>query len=260
MDRPLAKMNEHATTQYNIDKEAETAKAAASLRKLSKGKIDAHQDGERAQLMMGEHIMEHEDDGSEAGLCRSAQATPASSRSQPTRAEIFKTRESTASHITSASTCNQGKSRMGVRDIITRARIAGRFMIKGEGEYHPGPWQLPVTGGWLPAGVGENANWWQMGYNPSFSPESAMVEACVSAYSQTVAMCPGDHWRMNDKGGRDRIGMSSISRVLRKPNSYQSISDFLLNATRQLYTDGSTTTGNCVMIAYEIGSYALFNA
>jgi HK97 family phage portal protein len=149
---------------------------------------------------------------------------------------------------------------MGVRDIITRARIAGRFMIKGEGEYHPGPWQLPVTGGWLPAGVGENANWWQMGYNPSFSPESAMVEACVSAYSQTVAMCPGDHWRMNDKGGRDRVEMSAISRVLRKPNSYQSISDFLLNATRQLYTDGNAYALALRNDRYEISELHLFNA
>ena len=125
---------------------------------------------------------------------------------------------------------------MGVRDNLSRAV---KILFKGEGEYHPGPWQLPVTGGWLSASVGQNANWWQMGYNPTYAPESAMVEACVSAYSQTVAMCPGDHWRLNDKGGRDRVAMSSVSRILRHPNSYQSISDFLLNATRQLYIDGN---------------------
>jgi hypothetical protein len=26
-----------------------------------------------------------------------------------------------------------------------------------------------------------------------------MVEACVSAYAQTVAMCPGNHWVLNDE-------------------------------------------------------------
>ena len=66
-----------------------------------------------------------------------------------------------------------------------------------------------------------------------------MVEACVSAYAQTVAMLPGEHWRLNDKGGRERVKTSSLSRLLRHPNDYQSISDFMLNATRSLYLEGN---------------------
>jgi HK97 family phage portal protein len=128
---------------------------------------------------------------------------------------------------------------MSTRSLL--ARIANQFMQRGEGEYHPGPWFLPITGGWLPAGVGESLNWWQRGFDPvGFSSRSAMVEACVSAYAQTVAMCPGDHWRLNDKGGRDRIKTSALARILRHPNDYQSISDFLLNATRSLYLEGNT--------------------
>lgn len=65
-----------------------------------------------------------------------------------------------------------------------------------------------------------------------------MVEACVSAYAQTIAMCPGDHWRATDSGGRERVTTSGLSRVLRRPNDYQSISDFLLNLTRRLYENG----------------------
>jgi HK97 family phage portal protein len=61
----------------------------------------------------------------------------------------------------------------------------------------------------------------------------------VSAYAQTVAMCPGDHWRMNEKNGRDRITTSALSRIIRHPNTYQSISDFLLNAVRWLYLQGN---------------------
>jgi HK97 family phage portal protein len=121
------------------------------------------------------------------------------------------------------------------------SRIA-RFVTRSpaEGEYRPGPYQLPITGGWLPANIGQYTNWWQMGYTPIAPTEqSVMVEACVSAYAQTVAMCPGDHWRLNSKGGRDRVKNSALARVLRYPNDYETISDFLLNAVRHLYLYGN---------------------
>ena len=128
---------------------------------------------------------------------------------------------------------------MKARELIRRI-VAPLVVRATEGEYRPGPWHLPVTGGWLPAGVGEAWNWWQLGYNPvGGSNRSAMVEACVSAYAQTIAMCPGDHWRLNAKNGRDRVKTSALSRILRYPNTYQSISDFLLNLTRNLYFDGN---------------------
>ena len=124
---------------------------------------------------------------------------------------------------------------MTVRGFLNR--VAGRIIGKAEGDYRPGPYYLPVTGGWLPDGVPDN--WWQLGYTPVSGAASAMVEACVSAYSQTVAMCPGDHWITNDNGGRERVETSALSRLLRHPNDYQSISDFLLNATRALYMSGN---------------------
>ena len=106
-----------------------------------------------------------------------------------------------------------------------------------EGQYRPGPYFLST--GWLPAGSGWN--YWQTGLPRGGLPygaRSAMVEACVSAYSQTVAMCPGDHWRRLPNGGRERVVNSALTRILRQPNDYQSISDFLLNLTRQLYEQG----------------------
>ena len=125
---------------------------------------------------------------------------------------------------------------MGARDLVSRTL---RTVLKAvEGAVRPGPYYLPYSGGWLPDGVG--TNFWQQGYNVlPLGMRTAMVEACIGAYSQTVAMCPGSHWRLNDKGGRDRVVTSSLSRVLKKPNDYQSISDFLLNATRQLYQEGN---------------------
>jgi HK97 family phage portal protein len=143
-----------------------------------------------------------------------------------------------------------------VRGFLTR--VAGGIVGKGEGDYRPGPYYLPVTGGWLPDGVPDN--WWQLGYTPVTGGQSAMVEACVSAYSQTVAMCPGSQWRLNDDNGRERVINSALSRVLRRPNDYQSISDFLLNVTRQLYM-----TGNAYALAlrnsrFEIDELHLMNA
>jgi HK97 family phage portal protein len=130
-----------------------------------------------------------------------------------------------------------------------------------EGQPRPGPWYLPVTGGWLPVGVGDYANWWQMGYLPSGqSTQSAVIEACIGAYAQTIAMCPGDHWASNDDGGRDRVTTSALSRILRRPNNYQSISDFLLNATRSLYLEGNAYALALRNDRYEINELHLMDS
>jgi HK97 family phage portal protein len=65
-----------------------------------------------------------------------------------------------------------------------------------------------------------------------------MVEACISAYAQTIAMCAGDHWRTLPNGGRERVTTSALSRILKHPNDYQSFSDVLLNLVRNLYANG----------------------
>lgn len=106
-----------------------------------------------------------------------------------------------------------------------------------EGEYRPGPYF--VEGGWLSAAAGRFMNFWQMGYSITpYGESGAMVEACVSAYAQTVAMCPGDHWRKLENGGRERVSNSALTRIMKRPNEYQTISDFMLNLTRRLYENG----------------------
>lgn len=118
------------------------------------------------------------------------------------------------------------------------ARILPSFGTRAkEGEYRPGPY--PLSEGWLSATSGRFWNWWQLGHSLTpYGQSSAMVEACISAYAQTVAMCPGDHWQTMPNGGRQRVTTSALSRILRKPNDYQSISDFLLVLTRRLYEGG----------------------
>lgn len=106
-----------------------------------------------------------------------------------------------------------------------------------EGAYRPGPYVL--NDGWLSASAGRLLNFWQAGYNVQpYGECSAMVEACVSAYAQTIAMCPGDHWVTNPDGGVKAVTTSALSRILRRPNSYQSPSDLMMNMTRRLYTYG----------------------
>ena len=143
---------------------------------------------------------------------------------------------------------------------LARVSSAWKSVIKAvEGAFRPGPYHLPVTGGWLPDGASQN--WWQEGYNPLYSSAySAMVEACVSAYSQTVAMCPGDHWRLNTKGGRDRVKTSALSRILRYPNAYQTISDFLLNTVRDLYLYGNSYAVGLRNDRFEIDELHSMNA
>lgn len=118
------------------------------------------------------------------------------------------------------------------------ARVFGGRKKAAEGAYRPGPYYL--DGGILSATAGRSWNWWQKGYSiQPFGECNAMVEACTSAYAQTVAMCPGDHWRKLPNGGRDRVTNSALSRIMKRPNDYQSMSDFLLNLTRRLYQDGN---------------------
>lgn len=106
-----------------------------------------------------------------------------------------------------------------------------------EGAYRPGPYLL--SDGWLSAKAGRLMNWWQAGYSlDATGGSSAIVEACVGAYAQTIAMCPGDHWRKLDNGGRERVKDSALARVIKRPNDYQSSSDFMMNLARRLYADG----------------------
>lgn len=96
--------------------------------------------------------------------------------------------------------------------------------------------------GWIP-----NSwpwNYWQQGRDPIPAGECAAVEAAVSAYAQTVAMCPPTHWRTQTNGGRKALTDTPLARALRRPNDYQTRSDFLNNQVRALYF-----RGNCYALA-----------
>jgi HK97 family phage portal protein len=126
-----------------------------------------------------------------------------------------------------------------------------------EGSYHPGPYYIMgKNGGMLPDGWGQNWNFWQMDLDPvARSGAGSMVEACVSAYAQTAAMCPLYHWRKNwDDGGRELVTTSALSRIAIEPNDYQTRSDLLLNLVRSLYLDGNAYALALRNNRYEVAS------
>lgn len=140
----------------------------------------------------------------------------------------------------------------------TTASVPSTVQRTGEGGYSPGPYLL--DGGWLSASAGRSLNWWQMGRSltEGGSP-SSMVRACVSCYAQTVAMCPGAHWRATGDGGRERVARSALARFLAAPNPYQTISDFLLNLTSDLYENGNAYALALRNSRFEIAELHLMN-
>ena len=82
-------------------------------------------------------------------------------------------------------------------------------------------------------------DWFQQGLDLPRARSCATVEACVSAYAQTVAQLPGLHFRVRPDGGRDLRPDSALSSVLRAPNGYQTRSDFMLNLVRALQFHGN---------------------
>ena len=83
-------------------------------------------------------------------------------------------------------------------------------------------------------------NWFQQGYSPAvFSDTCGTVEACISAYAQTVAQCPVLHYKVDANGVKTRIPNSNVARLLARPNGYQTRSDFLLNLVNSLLKNGN---------------------
>jgi HK97 family phage portal protein len=140
-------------------------------------------------------------------------------------------------------------------------RIAGAitrpFRLR-EKQLPGGGYMLPLGGGYIPGNW--PWNFWQLGYDPlSASTGSTVVAACVASYAQTLAMCPGTHWRTTDDNGRERVDTSALSRILKKPNGYQTISDFLLNLTTDLYEEGNAYALALRNDRFEVSELHLFD-
>ena len=142
-----------------------------------------------------------------------------------------------------------------VRSLVSR--VIAPLVRAVEGAPRSGPFHLPVTGGWLPDGA--SVNWWQLGISPTGGERSAVVERCIRLYGETAASLPGAHWRRNDRGGRTRVQNSALSRVLHRPNDYETASSFMLNAVHSLYREGNIFALALRNERFEVASLHLMN-
>jgi len=87
----------------------------------------------------------------------------------------------------------------------------------------------------------QDPNWFQMGVNPPVQAEAmthAAVAACITILSQEVARLRIEHYK-TEKDKSRTILSTSIAAVLRRPNQYQTRSDFFLNLMRDLLLSGN---------------------
>lgn len=91
-------------------------------------------------------------------------------------------------------------------------------------------------GGWFDSSW--SMNYWQQGLSTT-SGVNNVVYSCVQAYAQTIAQLPGNHMRSLSNGGTETVRNSAAHRVMRKPNNYQTRSDFLLNLVYALLYEGN---------------------
>ena len=91
--------------------------------------------------------------------------------------------------------------------------------------------------GWM--NTSWDAGWWQQDLRPLQSGKNETVEACVSALSQTVAMCPIHHLKDSDNGEQVRQIGSGPERALLNPNEYTTRSLFFNQIIRSMYFYGN---------------------
>lgn len=96
----------------------------------------------------------------------------------------------------------------------------------------------PTSEGVLP--IAWPLNFWQKGLSPSpYGGESAIRQACIDAYAQTIASMDLELYSEDKDGGYTEVDRGPIADVLRTPNAYQTRSDFILNLIWNLFEWGN---------------------
>lgn len=125
----------------------------------------------------------------------------------------------------------------------------------------PGPWAGGPAGytddGWIPFEWGLNHG--QRGFDPITGGGNSVAYACVTLYCRTIAQLPGMHRRALANGGTETITTSALSRVLKKPNEYQTRSDLMFNAVASLLFEGNAYALALRNDRFEIDSLHLLN-
>lgn len=86
-------------------------------------------------------------------------------------------------------------------------------------------------------------NWWQKDFDglarDADFQHYGPVQTCINIISQDLARTPAIHVRALPDGSFERVKNSAPARIFRKPNTYQSISDFWLFVVRSLLSQGN---------------------
>lgn len=104
----------------------------------------------------------------------------------------------------------------------------------------PGPYSSPAAytdEGWIP--YSWPLNFGQIGYDPIPGGWNSVVYSCIMLYAKTIAQLPGEHRITLDDNGTETINTSSLSRILKMPNDYQTRSDFIMNMVVALLAEGN---------------------
>lgn len=91
--------------------------------------------------------------------------------------------------------------------------------------------------GWISSSWGMNFG--QLARDPIRGGWNSVVYACIMRYAMTIAQLPGTHRKTLDNGGTETITNSALSRILKKPNYYQTRSDFMRNMVMSLLAEGN---------------------
>jgi len=123
------------------------------------------------------------------------------------------------------------------RSVLSRIR---GYMGIGSWNSKPGPLSFPAaqtSEGWIP--MSWPMNFGQIGYDPIPSGVNSVVYSCIMLYCRTIAQLPGYHRKMNENNGADTVTTSALSRILLKPNAYQTQSHFIGNMVASLLAEGN---------------------
>ena len=122
---------------------------------------------------------------------------------------------------------------MGLKQLVAKAfNLQGNSHPNGVGRSASDSWTPPASYAW---------NWWQQD-KPMLGngfENNTTVEACVVTISQSIAQLPIKHMRDDGKGGKEEIKNSAVTRVMRKPNPYQTKSEFFVDLVRKMLLTGN---------------------
>lgn len=119
----------------------------------------------------------------------------------------------------------------------TLNRIKSWFGSGAEGSYRgPAP-AISELGNWFPVAFGDG---YQSGLTLADKDQmNTTVEACVKTISETIAMLPIKHIRIEENGERVEVTTSAAYRVMRNPNPYQTKSEFFVDLIRAVLLTGN---------------------